>query len=126
MWEELPRAAAPPFAATVACWRRVMRSFSRCAAVGSPILVCALLAAGCGQPVREDRSIAFAPDQRAGFQHGRDGVYIADPAGGPPVRIFQPGPDVVAVSPPQWSADGRKLIFTTARNDPVSGGSQLQ
>src|SRR5262245_25864222 len=98
-----------------------MRSFQRCAAIGGSVMVCALLTAGCGQPVREDRAIAFAPDQRAGFQHGRDGIYIADAAGGAPIRIFQPTADTIAISPPMWSSDGKKLLFTTARSAAPTG-----
>ncbi|MFL5342876.1 MAG: hypothetical protein ACJ8F7_22305 [Gemmataceae bacterium] len=99
---------------------------SRCAAgLGGFGLLCALLT-GCGPSVREDRAASFAADGRAGFQHGRAGVFIADPAGGSPRCIYTPGPDVVAVSTPLWTADGKKLIFTTARTGNPSPAGQPQ
>ena len=56
---------------------------------------------GCGQPAREDRSIHFSSDGgQVGFQHGNEGVFLANPAGGPPRKIFQPSADVIAVSTP--------------------------
>jgi hypothetical protein len=95
-----------------------MRTFSRtpCARVGwvslLPVLV---LAAGC-QPVREDRTITWsASGNSVGFQHGRDGVFVADREGGGLTKIFQPGADVLATSPPLWHPAGGRLIFTTAR-----------
>jgi hypothetical protein len=75
----------------------------------------ALLLAGCNPGVREDRSITFGGDGSAGFQHAREGVFVADPAGGSPVCIYKPAAEDVAVSPPLWSAEGTKLIFTTAQ-----------
>jgi hypothetical protein len=78
---------------------------------------CALVlaaVAGCNPGVREDRAITFAPDGGAAFQHGTEGVFITD-GEGPPRKIFQPGPDVVAVSPPLWAPSDRRLLFTTAR-----------
>ena len=96
-----------------------MNSNQRVAALGGLGTLCALLTLGCGQPVREDRAATFSADNRAGFQHGRDGIYIEDPAGGPPLRIYQPTSDVVALSSPLWAPDGKKLIFTTAQR--VSG-----
>jgi hypothetical protein len=52
------------------------RPFAPVVALGA----CAALAlAGCGQPVREDRTITWSPDgQRVGFQHGQEGVFVAD------------------------------------------------
>src|SRR5262245_64829487 len=41
---------------------------------------------------------------------------VAGEEGGPPRKIFQPGPDVLATSTPLWSPDGRRLLFTTARD----------
>ena len=50
-----------------------------------------------------------------GFQHGEQGVFVADKAGGGLKKVFQPGADVLATSTPLWSPQGRLLIFTTAR-----------
>jgi tetratricopeptide (TPR) repeat protein len=81
-----------------------------------PLLFWTLGLTGCGQPVREDRSIRFSDDgQQAAFQHGQEGVFIVEDAGAAPKKIFQPGPDVVAVSPPLWSPTDKRLLFTTAR-----------
>jgi hypothetical protein len=83
----------------------------------SSSVFCALLmaAVGCGPGVREDRSLTFSGDAGlTGFQHGQEGVFVADTAGGRPHRIFQPGPEVVAVSSPLWAPNDRRLIFTTA------------
>ena len=64
-------------------------------------LVVASLLGGCGQPVREDRTIQFsASGGQVGFQHATEGVFVADPNGGPPRKIFQPDAGVVAVSTP--------------------------
>src|ERR1700732_3818740 len=74
------------------------------------------VALGCGQPVREDRSINWARGGEAvGFQHGREGVFIADKKGDKLTKIFEPAADVLATSTPLWSPDGRRAIFTTAR-----------
>jgi hypothetical protein len=71
--------------------------------------------AGCGQPVREDRSITFSGDGgRAAFQHGREGVFVVAGEGAAPEKIFQPGPDVIATSAPLWSPTDKRLLFTTA------------
>src|SRR5262249_19146747 len=79
------------------------------------------LATGCPPPVREDRTITFAPQGNAvGFQHGQEGVFVADNKGGGLTRIFQPGEDVLATSTPLWAPDGKRLVFTTAR--PAQGG----
>ncbi len=80
------------------------------------IVVLLLIGAGCGQPVREDRSINWEKSgQSVGFQHGKEGVFLADKDGGRLTKIFQPGEDVIATSSPLWSPDNRKVIFTTAR-----------
>src|SRR5438270_7886515 len=77
----------------------------------------ALVPAGCGQPVREDRNVNWSSEgQAVGFQHGREGVFLADKEGGGLRKVFQPGPDVLATSTPLWSPAGRRVIFTTARD----------
>jgi hypothetical protein len=85
-----------------------------------------LLMIGC-QPVREDRSINFQRDgDQVGFQHGKDGVFIADVNGGAAKKIFQPADDVIATSPPLWSPTDKRLIFTTAKKaDPAGKAIQL-
>jgi hypothetical protein len=71
--------------------------------------------AGCGG-VQEDRTIEWSGDgQSVGFQHGRDGVFIADRETGTLEQIFVPDEDVLATSAPLWSPDGTQMIFTTAR-----------
>ena len=50
-----------------------------------------------------------------GFQHGDQGVFVADKDGGGLKKVFQPGADVLATSTPLWSPKGRRLVFTTAR-----------
>jgi hypothetical protein len=82
-------------------------------------LRCALwlltLTAGC-QPVREDRSVNFDKNgDQVAFQHGDNGVFVADKNGGPPKKIFQPAADVVATSTPLWCPTDGRLIFTTAK-----------
>jgi hypothetical protein len=73
--------------------------------------------AGCGQPVREDRSINWSHEGGAvAFEHGAEGVFVAGKDGGKPVRIFQPGPEVITTSAPLWSPTGRRALFTTARD----------
>ena len=79
------------------------------------LLALGLAAAGC-DAVREDRTIEFSADAGAvGFQHGDQGVYVADKEGGGLKKVFQPGADVLATSTPLWSPKGRRLVFTTAR-----------
>jgi hypothetical protein len=76
-----------------------------------------LLLGGCGEPVREDRSINWSSEgQSVGFQHGQEGVFIADKSGGAPTKIFQPGKEVIATSTPLWCPVGKQAIFTTARD----------
>jgi hypothetical protein len=43
-------------------------------------------------------------------------VFVADKDGGGHKKIFQPDADVLAVSTPLWAPDGKRLIFTTARD----------
>jgi hypothetical protein len=79
------------------------------------LFLCLALAAGC-QPVREDRTITWSGQGNAvGFQHGKEGVFVADREGGGLQKIFQPGDDVLATSPPLWAPSDGRLIFTTAR-----------
>jgi Tol biopolymer transport system component len=76
----------------------------------------ALVLGGCGQPVKENRTINWSPDGKTvSFQHGADGVFIAGQDGKGLRKIFQPGPDILATSLPLWSPTERRLIFTTAR-----------
>ncbi len=73
-----------------------------------------LVLAGC-EPVREDRTIEFsAQAESVGFQHGDQGVFVADKVGGGLKKVFQPGADVLATSTPLWSPKGKRLVFTTA------------
>lgn len=92
------------------------RPGTRCARVGVLFLVAGLaLPAGC-QPVREDRTITWsAQGDAVGFQHGREGVFVADRAGGGLLKIFQPGDEVLATSAPLWAPAGGRLAFTTAK-----------
>jgi hypothetical protein len=73
---------------------------------------------GCGASVvREDRTIPFSSDERhVAFQHGRDGIFIAETDGAEPKKIFQPDADMIAVSAPLWNPTDKRLIFTTAKN----------
>ncbi|HTU89150.1 MAG TPA: hypothetical protein VMF69_03540 [Gemmataceae bacterium] len=75
-----------------------------------------ILLAGCMSGVREDRTIHFAPDgEHVAFQHGRDGIFVAETDGAEPMKIFQPDADTIAVSAPLWSPTDKRLIFTTAK-----------
>jgi Tol biopolymer transport system component len=75
-----------------------------------------LFLAGCGTAVREDRAIPFTSDgQHVAFQHGREGIFVAETEGAEPTKIFQPDADVIAISPPLWSPIDKRLIFTTAK-----------
>jgi Tol biopolymer transport system component len=91
-----------------------LRRYSALSTSGTLILT--VLALGCGQPVREDRSINWSSQGDAvGFQHGKEGVFLADKEGKKLTKIFEPGPDVIATSTPLWSPTGKRVIFTTAR-----------
>jgi hypothetical protein len=82
-----------------------------------------LVLAGCGTSVREDRAIPFTTDGgHVAFQHGRDGIFVAEKEGAEPTRIFQPDTDVIAISPPLWSPIDKRLIFTTAKSDDKKDG----
>src|SRR6516162_1190360 len=81
----------------------------------SALFLCLALV-GCGSPVREDRSIRWQADGgQVGFQHGKEGVFLADREGGNLRKIHQPDPSVVAVSSPLWSPSGSRVLFTTAK-----------
>ena len=75
-----------------------------------------LVLAGCATRCRRTARSSSAPDaDSVGFQHGDQGVFVADKDGGGLKKVFQPGADVLATSTPLWSPTGRRLIFTTAR-----------
>ena len=89
----------------------------RCAIIGVGLLACIAFIPGCGQPVREDRSINWSKEgESVGFQHGRDGVFLADKEGRALTKIYQPDPGVIATSTPIWSPRGKRVLFTTARS----------
>ncbi len=71
---------------------------------------------GC-DPVREDRRIEFtASGDQVAFQHGSDGIFVADPKSGELHKVFDPDQSVIAVSTPNWSDDETRAIFATARD----------
>jgi dipeptidyl aminopeptidase/acylaminoacyl peptidase len=81
---------------------------------------------GC-DGVQEDRTIEFSPQaDSVGFQHGAEGVFVADKGGGGLKKIFEPGADVLATSTPLWSPKGRQLVFTTAAANASSPLTQAQ
>jgi len=89
----------------------------RYALIGFGLLAFVGFLAGCGQPVREDRSIHCSKGgESVGFQHGQEGVFLADKDGRKLTRIFQPDPGVIATSTPLWSPAGRRVLFTSARS----------
>ena len=72
--------------------------------------------AGC-EGVQEDRTIEFsAGGESVGFQHGEQGVFVAEKGGTGLKKVFQPGDDVLATSTPLWAPKGRRLIFTKGRD----------
>jgi hypothetical protein len=78
--------------------------------------LCILLVIGC-DPVQEDRRLQFSPSgDHVAFQHGSDGIFVADPQTGELRKVFDPDPSIVAVSTPLWSENETRAIFTTARN----------
>jgi Tol biopolymer transport system component len=80
------------------------------------VLLVVLLVAGCQPRVREDRHINWSTQTGdVGFQHGEDGVYVAEGDDRRLEKIFDPGEDVVATSSPLWSPVDGRLIFTVAR-----------
>src|SRR5262245_4559824 len=79
------------------------------------MLGCTLALLGCGG-VQVDRSITFSADGgTVGFQHGQEGVFVADKDGAGLTKIFTPDRDVIAVGTPLWAPNDKRLIFTTAR-----------
>jgi Tol biopolymer transport system component len=105
----------------------------RCAIVGFGLCAMVAFLAGCGQPVREDRSINWSKEgDSVGFQHGQEGVFLADKDGRTLTKIYQPDSGVIATSTPVWSPAGKRVLFTTARslngqppmNLPFLGGEQ--
>jgi hypothetical protein len=78
---------------------------------------------GCGGTTREDRGVTFsAGGGQVGFQHGRQGVFVADKEGGALTKVFTPDDNVIAVGTPLWAPNDKRLIFTTARaQDQVNG-----
>jgi hypothetical protein len=94
-----------------------MRRFPRptCA-----LIACVAALLGCG--TREDRTITFSTGgDRVAFQHGREGVFVADKEGGGLTKIFTPDQGVIAVGTPLWAPNDRRLIFATARALPGAG-----
>lgn len=82
------------------------------------VAVCAsvlLVLTGCGEPVRQDRTIEFSADgKQVAFEHGTEGVYVASQSGTEVKRIFHPAPDVLATSRPMAHPRDGRLVFTTA------------
>jgi hypothetical protein len=89
--------------------------------------VLSLMIVGCGEPVRTDRTIEFSRDgNQVAFQREEEGVFVADPHGGPATKIFQPDESVIATSRPLTSpTDGRLLFATAERLDEVKPQSTL-
>src|SRR5262245_51214668 len=96
-----------------------VRSSLRIAAAGVVLAVM-----GCRPAVREDRTITFSADGRASFQHGPDGVFVADPVTGQPKRIYHLTGDDLATSPPAWDSAGKRMVFAVAR--PADGAKYTQ
>jgi hypothetical protein len=81
-----------------------------------PFAFLGLLLIGC-DAVHEDRHIEFSANgDQVAFQHGSDGIFVADPKTGELHKVFDPDPSVIAVSTPNWSDDETRAIFTTARD----------
>lgn len=95
--------------------------FSRIAPFGA--LVALVAATGCGQ-VREDRTVAWSgKGDKVGFQHGKEGLFVADRAGAGLQNIFKPAPDVLATGTPLWAPNDDRLIFTTAKEASAKPGA---
>ncbi len=94
---------------------RQLSGMSLCLAMLSSVLACFVM--GCAEPVREDRTIGFSRDGgQVAFQHGQDGVFVADRAGGGVTKIFQPDETVLATSRPLASPTDGRVIFATAEH----------
>lgn len=90
--------------------------FSELRKLPLPLFV-SLLLASCTAHVLEDRTIHFAADGgQVAFQHGRDGLFVAETENAEPTKIFQPDANTIAVSAPMWSPTDKRLIFTTAKS----------
>ncbi len=60
------------------------------------LAVLSLMIVGCGEPVRQDRTIEFSRDgNQVAFQHDQEGVFVADPHGGPATKSFGSPPFVL-------------------------------
>jgi hypothetical protein len=98
-------------------WLQMQSARNRLCNSGFLVLACALLAIGC-DGVQEDRHIEFSPSgKQVAFQHGNDGIFIADPKTDKLQKVFDPDPSIIAVSTPIWADDESAAIFTTARVD---------
>ena len=93
-----------------------MRARNECARRGRSALaaLCLMLpllfAVGC-DPVQENRSInVSASGNQVAFQHGEDGIFVADPRTGELHRVFDPDRSIVAVSSPLWAADAGRAL----------------
>ena len=96
-------------------WMPMPSARNRLCNAGLLVLAYALLAIGC-DGVQEGRHIEFSPSgNQVAFQHGNDGLFVADPQTGKLQKVFDPDPSIVAVSTPIWADDESAAIFTTAR-----------
>jgi hypothetical protein len=74
------------------------------------------VAAGCNQPVNQDRKITVSPDgKQVAIQHDEEGVFLTDPKTGKPQKVFEPGSDLLATSSPRWEPAGKRVIFAVAK-----------
>lgn len=88
----------------------------RAVAVRAVVIALPILLIGCGQSTTEDRTIQYSGNgQTVAFQHGNEGVYVADKTGGGLSKVFQPDETILATSPPLHSPVDDRLIFLTAR-----------
>ncbi len=93
----------------------MLTSFVAQTSAVSALLTLAIVSAGCGQPVRQDRTIEFSRDgKQVAFHHDSEGVFVAAHDGGTPTKIFQPDENVLATSRPLSSPTDGRLLFATA------------
>jgi hypothetical protein len=86
-------------------------------AVCAGLTICLTIALGC-DPVQENRHVEFSRSgDQVAFQHGPDGIFVADPQTGALRKVFDPDKSIVALSTPLWSDDETRAIFTTAREE---------